>query len=217
MEPAEQLNKQGFVVVDSIIEPSELHFIALNSSAIDHEGVGTRNLLMLDWVQALAKMLKQHPCIKPLLPGNAKAVQCNYFLKNEQSNWSVTLHRDLSVPVKAKVESEQWGAWSEKEGVLFAQPPMSVLDSLVVLRLHLEDNTELNGPLEVVPMSHTPLKEIPSDKHRKKIAIQSGGALIMKPLLLHASMKVVKGQRRVLHFVFGPSELPDQAQWKWSV
>ena len=118
MEPAEQLNKHGFVVVDSIIEPGELHSIALNSSAIGHEGVGTRNLLMLDWVQALAKMLKQHPCIKPLLPGNAKAVQCNYFLKNEQSNWSVTLHRDLSVPVKAKVESEQWCVVRERRCVV---------------------------------------------------------------------------------------------------
>ena len=128
MELAEQLDKQGFVVVDSIIEPGELHSIALNSSAIDHDGVGTRNLLMLDWVQALARTLKQHPCIKSLLPSNAKAVQCNYFLKDEQSNWAVTLHRDLSIPVKAKIESEQWGVWSEKEGVLFAQPPMSVLD-----------------------------------------------------------------------------------------
>lgn len=39
----------------------------------------------------------------------------------------------------------------------------------------------------------------------------------MKPLTLHASTKVKEGQRRVLHFVFGPEKLPDQAQWKWAI
>lgn len=217
MERSVQLDRQGYVVLDSILEPDELHCIALNSSLISHQGVGTRSLLTLDWVQALAQTLKQHPLLTPLLPNNAKAIQCNYFVKSEHSNWSVTLHRDLSVPVEDKIISEKWSAWSEKEGTLFAQPPRSVLDSLVILRLHLEENTDLNGPLELVPMSHENSNPKTDDQVREKIRVQRGGALVMKPLLLHASTKVITGQRRVLHFVFGPEQLPDQAQWKWAV
>jgi hypothetical protein len=36
----------------------------------------------------------------------------------------------------------------------------------------------------------------------------------MRPLLLHASSKAINGPpRRVLHFVFGPSHLPEGFRW----
>jgi hypothetical protein len=39
--------------------------------------------------------------------------------------------------------------------------------------------------------------------------VARGGALVMRPLILHASSKATEPtQRRVLHFVFGPKELP---------
>src|SRR5581483_5304455 len=41
-----------------------------------------------------------------------------------------------------------------------------------------------------------------------------GGAMLMRPLLLHASSKVtVDSTRRVLHFVFGPEHLPVGLRW----
>lgn len=42
--------------------------------------------------------------------------------------------------------------------------------------------------------------------------------MVMKPLLLHASHKVfVDRPRRVLHFVYGPSNLPHGLRWPPSV
>ena len=50
------------------------------------------------------------------------------------------------------------------------------------------------------------------------VPVLRGGALVMKPLLLHASHKVfVDRPRRVLHFVYGPSNLPHGLRWPPSV
>jgi hypothetical protein len=46
------------------------------------------------------------------------------------------------------------------------------------------------------------------------VEIPRGGAMLMKPLLLHASSKVsIDSMRRVLHFVFAPAELPGSLRW----
>jgi hypothetical protein len=61
----------------------------------------------------------------------------------------VSLHQDLSIPVAERVESPGCRGWSEKEDELFVQPPVSVLDSVLALRLHLDDCKERNGALRV--------------------------------------------------------------------
>jgi len=71
-----------------------------------------------------------------------------------------------------------------------------------------------NRDIELVSASHN---HDHSEGFREVVPIKRGGALVMKPLLLHASTKVKHGERRVLHFVFGPSRLPDNAQWEWAI
>ena len=47
--------------------------------------------------------------------------------------------------------------------------------------------------------------------------VPAGGALLMRPLLQHASSKSSSGKpRRVLHFVFAPRALPHPLRWRWS-
>jgi predicted protein tyrosine phosphatase len=49
------------------------------------------------------------------------------------------------------------------------------------------------------------------------LAWDRGGALVMRPLILHASSKATSlSQRRVLHFVFGPPRLPLGLEWRWA-
>jgi hypothetical protein len=46
------------------------------------------------------------------------------------------------------------------------------------------------------------------------VSVPKGGAMIMRPLLLHASSKSSVGlPRRVLHFVYGPAALPEGLCW----
>jgi len=205
---------QGYIVLEQVFSNEYVSEIEASCMRMADVEVGSRGLLSFDWVQDLARTLKAHSSIAPFLPNTAKAIQCNYFVKDEDSNWSVTLHRDLSIPVRFKVSSPDWFAWSEKKGVLYAQPPRHVLQSLVIVRVHLEDNTIDNGALEVVAGSH---KRLEKKGERICCAVSKNGVLLMKPLTLHASTKVNTGQRRVLHFVFGPEHLPDQAQWQWAI
>jgi len=148
-------------------------------------------------------------------------VQSTLFVKSIESNWLVPLHQDLSIPLAERAESLGWQGWSEKEDELFVQPPVSVLDSVLALRPHLDDCKERNGALRVVSGSHrlgrlTTAEAIRAKDERGEVCVEipRGGAMLMKPLLLHASSKVSIGSvRRVLHFVFAPAELPGGLRW----
>ena len=106
---------------------------------------------------------------------------------------------------------------------MFVQPPVSLLENVLTLRLHVDECNERNGALRVVPGSHRLGRLAADEAGRAKeargevyVRVPRGGAMIMKPLLLHASSKAsIGGMRRVLHFVFGPAELPGALRWRW--
>jgi hypothetical protein len=177
-------------------------------------GAGSRDLLELPWCSEVARSIRSVAPVGALLGHSTTAVQCTLFVKDEQHNWLVPLHRDYSIPVKTKVTSSDWSAWSLKQSVLFTRPPEHVLESLVAVRVHLEDTDARNGALQVVNGSHH--SKVTSGE-RSSHFVPRGGALAMRPLLLHASSKIVSGSRRVLHFVYGPEELPDGAEWAYAV
>jgi len=182
---------------------------------------GTRSLLQAPWCAAVARDLMRHPRIAPYLPHGAVAVQCTYFEKSAQRNWLVALHQDLSIPVQQRCDADGYTGWSVKEGTVFVQPPLGVLQSLVAVRVHLEDCGPQDGPLHVVPASHAHglLTDAQAAQWRSTTPTQActlavGGALVMRPLLLHASSKATgSSRRRVLHFVFGPGQLPGGVHW----
>ncbi len=210
----EDFERNGYVVVDQLIEECDVSNIELQLSALAIESAGTRNLLGIEWCALPAQRIKHSSTIGPLLPQAAVAVQCTYFEKTADRNWLVALHRDRSIPVARRIKAAGWAGWSEKEGVLYTQPPAAVLECLVIVRVHLEDNTELNSPLQVIPGSH-----IGNVKAGARVLclVGMGGALVMRPLILHASSKLKRNARRVLHFLFGPASLPDKAEWAYAV
>ena len=168
-----------------------------------------------------ADRLADEPRLRNYLPANARAVQCTLFAKTAESNWLVSLHQDLSMPVAERVESPACTGWSEKQGDTFVQPPISVLENVLAVRIHLDDCDARNGALCVVPGSHR-LGRLSSDESARArdargqhvVPVPKGGAMIMRPLLLHASSKSsVALPRRVLHFVYGPAALPEGLHW----
>jgi len=189
------------------------------------KGVGTRQLLDFPWCMELAAFVRAHPMITAVLPADPVAVQCTFFEKSLGQNWLVPLHQDLSIPVAAKVDHLEFTGWSEKEGGHFVQPPMSVLQQLVAVRLHIDACGVDDGPLKVVPGSHkqgrVPLSEALAERDRLgeiPCLVEKGGALVMRPLLLHASSKASgNSKRRVLHFVYGPRTLPYGLGWRNAV
>jgi phytanoyl-CoA dioxygenase PhyH len=182
---------------------------------------GIRSLLELGWCAQLADRLADEPRVRQFLPVSARAVQCTLFAKTVESNWLVSLHQDLSIPVAERIESAACSGWSQKQGETFVQPPVSVLESVVAVRLHLDDCDERNGALRVVPGSHRLGRMSPDQAHREReargerlVSVVKGGAMVMRPLLLHAfSKSSVDSPRRVLHFVYGPAALPGGLRW----
>lgn len=220
-----RFDADGFAVTSALLSHAACTAIETSLMQIQDKGVGLRYLLDFPWCKELAQSLRRHPAIGELLAPNSVAVQCTYFEKSKEQNWLVPVHQDLSIPVQEKIECPSLAGWSEKEGVIYVQPPDDILHQLVALRLHLDDCGADDGPLKVVPGSHrtgrldseAALRE--RDRHGEHICtVGRGGALIMKPLLLHASSKSIgNSRRRVLHFVFGPPSLPYGLRWRYAV
>lgn len=211
----------GFALVPGVLPEEECAALA-DLVQPGPASAGTRRLLDEPWCVGLADRLRSHPVLAALVPPGHVAVQCTYFEKSTGRNWLVPLHQDLSIPVRARVDAPGLSGWSEKEGGVFVHAPVPLLEQLVAVRLHLDDCTEKDGPLKVVPGSHD--KGLLADDDAVTLRNASpvvactarrGAALAMRPLLLHASSKTSgQGRRRVLHFVFGPREPGHGLRWR---
>jgi hypothetical protein len=212
---------EGFAILDSIIGPEQLALAEAGVEAVQLDAAGTRNLLNRFWCSDLAHALRADPDVAPYLPGDAVAVQCTLFAKSTERNWLVPWHQDLHIPVRERLDHPSLRGWSEKEDAIYVQPPIEVLQNLVAVRVHVDPCGSAHGPLRVVPGSHLsgrlPESSIPSmlaTRGERLCCVERGGALILKPLLLHASSRATApNQRRVLHFLFGPRRLPLGLRW----
>jgi len=213
--------RDGAALVPAVISATECADLANTLAPTLRGSAGTRNLLSHTRCIDLAYRLHQHTTLGALLQHSPVAVQCTYFEKSTVLNWLVTLHQDLSIPVASRVDAPGWRGWSEKEGQLFVQPPVEVLEQLIAVRVHLDDCGADDGPLRVVPGSHRQGQlnddeafRLRADTGEVVCIAGPGDALLMRPLLLHASSKATgHSPRRVLHFVFGPPVLPHGLQW----
>jgi ectoine hydroxylase-related dioxygenase (phytanoyl-CoA dioxygenase family) len=176
-------------------------------------------------VCAFGRPLLRDGRLASFLATDSVAIQCTLFDKSPDKNWLVSLHQDLSIPVRHRIDDPECSGWSEKEGQVYVQPPVSVLEQLVAIRVHVDESTGENGPLRVVPGSHAfgrlhaeRTEGLRSACGEVVVPVPRGGALVIRPLVLHASSKATGSKpRRVLHFVFGPPQLPCGLEWRWAV
>ena len=183
---------------------------------------GVRHLLDRTSVRSVLNEPSLRSIIYALLGRRAFAYKATLFDKNSDVNWLVAWHQDISIPVSRRLDIEEWRGWSIKDQVQYVQPPDNILSALVALRLHLDACVANNGPLRVLARSHTFGKI-----HRTEIATMAGkfqenlvtgaigSALLMRPLLVHASSKsAARGKRRrVLQLDFAAVDLPDGLDW----
>ncbi|GAB5525466.1 MAG: hypothetical protein Roseis2KO_33380 [Roseivirga sp.] len=143
-----------------------------------------------------------------------------FFNKPPDANWYVTWHQDRAINVQEKIETVGFTGWTQKDEVTSTLPPAEVNHNCFSIRIHLDDTTEANGALKVLPGSHKKLltKEeiqlISTNSVPVITDMMAGGIHLMKPLLLHASAKSKsQKQRRVIHLEFASMELPGELQW----
>jgi ectoine hydroxylase-related dioxygenase (phytanoyl-CoA dioxygenase family) len=215
------LDGDGFEIVPSLLNGTEIEALrtALRSLGI---AAGRRSLMSrVSEVAALAASSHLLGFLKKRLGAEPFAVRSIFFDKTPEANWLVPWHQDLSIAVIKRIDQPGYGPWSIKDGVPHAQPPAEILESLVTVRLHLDDCDERNGALRVIPGSHRHGRlspaQIASERASKEeviCCVRSGDALLMRPLLLHASSEaLVPKHRRVIHLEYATRLLPNGLEW----
>jgi hypothetical protein len=156
-------DENGYAITVAVLDATLGEAVANRVSTAEIVRAGSRNLLHDTYCAELALCLKGHAGIAAYLPATAVAVQCTLFHKSPIKNWLVALHQDLSIPVRERITHPDYTGWSEKEGVLFVQPPLSVLESLIAVRVHLDECGPGAGPLRHRHRVNNPAASWPQD------------------------------------------------------
>jgi ectoine hydroxylase-related dioxygenase (phytanoyl-CoA dioxygenase family) len=221
-----QFEQLGYAVTKPILTPTETaHLIELieqNTNTEEKRG-GIRDIMhRLPELQQVA----HHPAVRSIvddvLGQDAFIVRTTLFDKTDAANWRVPWHQDVTIAVSERMELDGYGPWSTKEGITHVQPPTEVLDRIVTVRIHLDPCPSTNGALRVMPGTHklgrinqNDAPQHVSEEHAVCCEAEAGAALVMRPLLLHASSPSTHpDHRRVLHFDFATGELPEGLNWK---
>lgn len=222
-----QLVRDGFAIVPAVLNVDEVEqVVTLAEREMTEPGRrrkgGARDVL--DHVPELYE-ISRHPSIlqivRKALGGKAFVVRATLFDKTPDANWKVPWHQDLTIAVDVRQELAGYGPWSLKAGVHHVQPPTEVLQRIVTARIHLDPCPATNGALRVMPGSHrlgrvnqNHIEQYIDDSLVVTCTAGVGDALVMRPLLFHASSASSEpGHRRVLHFDYAVGELAGVLQW----
>ena len=214
-----EIEQHGFAIVPRVIEADEQRELLSTLGPVS--GAGRRGLLSLPAVAELARSPRLLDLIRPHLPSEPFPVRAIYFDKSSDANWLVPWHQDLTLALRASAEVSGFGPWSTKDGIPHVQPPVALLQQMLAVRLHLDDADESNGALRVLPGSHRlgrlsseRVQELRSQQSDFLCAVSAGDALLMRPMLLHASSRSTSTRhRRVLHIEYAAFTLPDELNW----
>jgi ectoine hydroxylase-related dioxygenase (phytanoyl-CoA dioxygenase family) len=226
-----QLESHGFAVAGKVIDDeiisqlsSALEKVSFNQGVCrrGNDAFGIRNLLN---VAPAIRSLTGSPGIRNIVDRvagkDAQVIRAIFFDKTPAANWKVAWHQDLTIAVRRRREVAGFTSWSMKAGVTHVQPPVSILENILTLRIHLDGADESNGALKVIAGSHQHGR---LDAERIRVLkdaggivicrVPKGGALLMRPLLLHASSAGSRpARRRVIHLEFSACALPAGLQW----
>ncbi len=205
----------GFWVEASVLAGSECERVlaALSDNPQPRRRAGARHLMSNPVVAALAQDERLLRIARGALGDGAVPFRATLFEKTGRANWLVVWHQDTALPLEAFVDTDEWGPWSRKAGIHYAHAPSWALRRVLALRVHLDAATSENGPLRVVPGSHS--SGVLTDEEVFRVArerpnfdcvVPRGGVLAMRPLLIHSSSKSrTDAPRRVLHFEYADS------------
>jgi len=207
-----EIEKQGFAILPGVLTHSDLDRLdeGVKRTPLPRSRAGMRHALRHPAVLAVARDLRLRAIAQEILGCDPFLFRATLFDKSPISNWLVAWHQDKALPLRERREHRAWGPWSVKDGVIYANAPASALSSVVALRLHLDDSTSENGPLRVLPGTHTmgilgdeAIHDLSSRTTGIDCLVSRGGIVVMRPLIVHASSKSRgKIRRRVLHIEY---------------
>jgi Phytanoyl-CoA dioxygenase (PhyH) len=195
-----QFAEQGVAIFEYVLTPDDLKAMDAAFPDLAPRTAGARSAAFSPEAQA---WLANHDSLNELAsrlletPGRLSRIQA--FDKSASANWFVPWHQD-----RAEDGNER---------------AVVQLERTVALRIHLDDCDENNGPLEVIPGSHTAGRlDAESIAARTAVAASMlcltvrGDIVAMRPLLIHRSQRArVPAARRVIHLEFSAGATSAQA------
>jgi Phytanoyl-CoA dioxygenase (PhyH) len=216
--------KEGFILLKSMIPNEQLDQLTdeIEAASNSRHSAGIRNLLSLcEAVRLFANSGAPYDVASTILKTIPRPVRAILFDKTAESNWYVTWHQDLTIPVKSRVNIDGYGPWSTKDGILHVQPPASILENMVSLRIHLDACSENNGAIKFIAASHNDgvldrakLAHFRDNSDQISCPAERGDIIAMRPLILHSSSTSdAPEHRRVLHLEYAGTDLPAEMEW----
>ena len=209
------IQEHGFAIIQGILELKDVAGLLdeLGRVNLPRSRAGVRHAMRLPTVAAVAHDERLMGIARETLGGKAFPFRATLFDKSPTANWLVVWHQDTALPLQQRREAPGWGPWSVKDGVIYAHAPDNALSQVLALRVHLDDSTTKNGPLRLLPGTHTlgvltdeMLHALSTQITAVDCIVRRGGVLAMRPLIVHASSKSqVENPRRVLHIEYAAS------------
>ena len=206
---------RGFEIFPAVLDQ---HDIAAAAAAFQEDGLersraGARHLMRHPTVQQVALDPRLVALACRFLGPSAIPFRATLFDKSPDRNWLVVWHQDTALPLRERRDVSGWGPWSVKAGITYAHAPAAARSRVIALRLHIDDSCLDNGPLRVLPETHTrgvlsdaEVAQLARDVQAVDCVAPAGGVVAMRPLLVHASSKAETDQRRrVLHIEYADS------------
>jgi ectoine hydroxylase-related dioxygenase (phytanoyl-CoA dioxygenase family) len=225
-----RFEQDGFQIIKSLFEHSECDLLSAELTPLFEQQQkstknkigGVRNLLRTSSrVLQFAASARLVSLLENVASSSVFPVRAIFFNKNSEANWLVPWHQDLAIAVAERIETPGFTGWSIKDETPHVHPPREVLESMVTVRLHLDNCDESNGALKVLPETHCHGKLGAADiskwtaKSEPVVCeLSKGDILLMRPLVLHASSPAENPKhRRVLHVEYATQELPNGLKW----
>ena len=157
MELRNSIEERGFAIEIEVFADEVLDrlLVEIDQLAPRRSRAGIRHALGLAPVATLSQSPLLIDRAREILGASAFPYRATLFDKSPASNWLVVWHQDTALPLCSRNDSPGWGPWSIKEGIHYAHAPARALEQVLTLRVHLDDSTSGNGPLRVLPETHT--------------------------------------------------------------
>lgn len=214
------LDRVGAVHLEAALPDTDLAHLLRWSDTIGSGRPGERinQLQCLDWLidNGIAGSIA-----RTANGPDARPVRAILFDKTPGNNWALGWHQDRTIAVEKRYDTPGFDNWNMKAGVCHAEPPFSLIERMVTMRIHLDDVNDDNAPLLLAPGSHrfgriveSEIDRLVKDCGQMACRATAGDIWLYRTAVLHASKRSKSnGRRRVLQVDFSPDQLPPPLQW----